>query len=159
MGHIAEKGCASEFHHGLVHKPTTIKEAMKMPGPSAVVDEDWKFKKVTPKADVVQQAQKEKTSRLIVSLMESLPSEALGTCQALSKVQREWGAPGGQRHRRQRVQIFFSEQGASASLMPAATLLNTVSRLPLMAREANGACSISIHTSASVRGSKMARFA
>ena len=45
LGHIAEKGYVGSFHYGLVHKPVSLHEAMKIPEAKAAVDKEWEIKK------------------------------------------------------------------------------------------------------------------
>ena len=54
MVHQADKGYVSEFHYGLAHKPTSIKEVMNLPEANAAVDKewDWDIKQVKSKAEV-----------------------------------------------------------------------------------------------------------
>ena len=65
MEHIAEKGCVGSFHCGLVHKPGSIQEAMKIPDAKAAVDKElekvktiptWDVKKKRSNSEVIRQA-------------------------------------------------------------------------------------------------------
>ena len=41
MDHSAEKGYVGSFHYGLVHKPVSIPEAMKIPMPKPQWTKNW----------------------------------------------------------------------------------------------------------------------
>ena len=41
MDHFAEKTFVESFHYGLVHKPVSIQEAMKIPEAKTAVDKEW----------------------------------------------------------------------------------------------------------------------
>ena len=86
MDHISEtKGQAPDFHDGVVHKHILFKQyAMTIPDAKATVDQSWdkletyrpqasrksRFKKVTPKSQVVQQAKQDGRSVHFAFLMD-----------------------------------------------------------------------------------------
>ena len=41
MDHIAEKWYVGSFHYGLVHKPVSIQEAVKITESTAAINKEW----------------------------------------------------------------------------------------------------------------------
>ena len=67
MDHIAEKGYVGSFHNGLVHKPFSFQEVMKIQKSESQWVQKWNkvttipawdVKKVRSKSDVIRQAKK-----------------------------------------------------------------------------------------------------
>ena len=46
--HFSQRGYNSITHHNLVHKPTLIPQAMKIPDAKAAIDEEWDKSKKLP---------------------------------------------------------------------------------------------------------------
>ena len=137
---LTEKDLCLNSTTALVHKPTTIKEAMKIPEAKTAVDKEWDKLKSRP--GVVPQA---KMSEMLFVrfcfLHGSLPLEA---CELAKHLRKDLG---GVVLRRDNVKdddeykAVFPEQGASVRQVAAARFLDTISRLPGFAGENNDAVS------------------
>ena len=147
INHISAKGFVSEFNHGLVHEPIPVKGAMRIPEAKTAVDKEWNkldkllvrdYKKVRLKAEVIKQAEKDGRTVHFTSLMDlcsqvhpkHLPKYKGRVVRRGDNVKYHEGTRAG-----------FTEKGASASQLAAATLLDTISLFPGMAGEANDAVS------------------
>ena len=91
------KGCASEFHYGLVHAPVSTREAMKIPEANTAAEKErnkfrsrpaWKVREVKPKAEVVRYARQQSGSRPCCVLHGPVSREARGARQALQEGQK-----------------------------------------------------------------------
>ena len=77
MDHISDKGYV--FHHGVVHKPVALKDAMNTSDAKSAVDKEWdtlknlptwSVKKVKPWSEVLQQAKKDRRSVHFASFVD-----------------------------------------------------------------------------------------
>ena len=123
--HIPDKGFMSQFIFGLVHMHFPLSKAMNMPetrssvgprnGTTSTILPAWDFKKVKPKADLVQEARKTNVQVHLASLMDlpHLKHAALG--QLPSDVQRTSRVSGGYVKDDCGFQTVFGEQTSSAT--------------------------------------------
>ena len=132
-------------HHGLVHTPFAIQEALKIPEAIAASNKEWEKirnfrwseKKVKSKAEVVRHAKKDGNNsppREAAGLLSLETGETLPEIHGVSL----WGdnvkdVEG--------YRAVFTEQGTSASQLTAAKFLDTIWKLSGVAGEASDAVS------------------
>ena len=111
---IAGKGVTSMTHHNLVHKFTTMPQAMKIPDAKAAVDKEWKkletipawnMEKVKSNKEVIWEAQRDNKKVHFVSLMDTCHRKKCGVRTQITEVQRQSRAPG--RHCKRRLRSFY----------------------------------------------------
>ena len=137
--HVAGKGENSLQHYNLVHKFMLVPQAIKIPAAKAAVDKGWdklekisawNLKKVRSKSEVIDEARTNGAKVHFASLVDICH---LKNAELEAKHQKYKG----------RVVLrgdiikddsgsyaVFTEQGSSASLMPAAKVMDIISRLP-----------------------------
>ena len=112
MDHIAEKLYAGCFHNGLVHKPVSIQEAMKIPKAKVVVNKEWnKFmtipawdvKKARRKSEVSRQAKKDGRRVHFTNLMDFCHLKNTELAKHLQKYKERVRSGRGQRRQRRRI--------------------------------------------------------
>ena len=118
--HRRKKGYVRSFHHGLVHKPASGQEDLKVPEAKAPLDKEckklktisaWDVKKARPKSEVIRQAEKDWNEKQFTSqnFQKSVRNTRSELCsrETTSKTMK-------------RSRAVFTEQRASASQMVAA---------------------------------------
>ena len=102
MVHQADKGYVSEFHYGLAHKPTSIKEVMNLPEANAAVDKewDWDIKQVKSKAEVL----------FTLHPVGVFASGSMRDLQRTSTKTKEESCSGRERQHDDRYNVVFTDQ-------------------------------------------------
>ena len=147
---ISNQGDKSLQHYNLVHNPTPMPQAMKIPAAKAAVDKEWEklekipawdLTKVRSKSEVIDEARTKGAKVHLASLMDicHLKNAELETKHQKHKgrvvfrgdiVKDESGSS-----------AVFTEQGSSASQMTAAKVMDIISRMPGCAGQAADAVS------------------
>ena len=110
MDHIAEKGNVGSFHCGLVHKPVSIHEALKMKPKPPWMNDGMKNKSSVGCQEIetkVRSHPSDEEGWENSSLREfdgPLSLEERRTCKTPQEIQGASCAPGGERQRRRRIQ-------------------------------------------------------
>ena len=148
---ISEKGYVSRFHHGLVHEPITVKDAMTIPDATAAVDKEWEklmglpgweFKNVKPRSESGSTGEEGRADLFVSDPSRTSAIQHTPILRNISLVRKGESCSGGDTVKDDGgYKAVFTEQAASALQLAAARFLDAISRLLGLAGEANDAVS------------------
>ena len=141
VDHIAEKGPNSMSHYNLVHKFVPMPQAMKIPDVKAAVDKRMGVASVADdqrkeQKGVILEAHKDKKKVHFGTRMDICHLKKCGVRTDVSKVQRPVVLRSDMVKDDSGSYPVLTEQGSSASQMPAAKIMDVIARQPDCAGQA-----------------------
>ena len=131
-----KKGYVGSFHCGLVQKPASMQEAMRIPEAKAAekleTNPALDVKKGRFKSDVTLQAEKQGKTVHFANLMDPCCLKSANLAKHLQTYKGRVVLWGDNVKHEEGYRAVFAERGASASLMTAVKFLDTFSKLPGM---------------------------
>ena len=140
MDHIAKEEHVGSCHYGLVHEPVSIQEAMKIPAAKAAVDKN--MERIGHNSSLTSSVRRRRMENNSLREFDGpLSLEERELAKHLQKNKERVVLRVTTSKTKKDTELYSQKQGASASRMAAAKILDTISKLPGTAGETSDAIS------------------